>query len=143
MKVPAKDKLWVFRMVHYQNVPHILENGMHCRSASYQNPGYISIGSTEVISRRDMVRVKCNPDCVVNDYVPFYFGVRTPMLYRIHTGYGVPRQSQADIVYLCCKFDALVTSGLEWCFTDGNAASGITKFFTREDDYVTLDWTSI
>jgi hypothetical protein len=130
-------------MVHYQNLPHILEHGLYCRRSPDAHTGYVNIGSTDVISRRDMVRVKCDPNCVVNDYVPFYFGVRTPMLYKIHTGYGVTRQSQEDIAYLCCRFDELVASDLEWCFTDGNAATGITEFFTDEDDYKTLDWKSI
>lgn len=80
---------------------------------------------------------------MVNDYVPFYFGIRTPMLYKIYTGKGVPKKPQEDIVYLCCPFVALVESGLEWCFTDGNAASDITKFFTQESDLTALDWTSI
>jgi hypothetical protein len=143
MKTPEKDKLWVFRMVHYQNLPHILEQGMYCRRSANVHPGYRNIGSTEVISRRDTVVVKCDPDCVVNDYVPFYFGIRTPMLYKIKTGNAVPQLPQEDIIYLCCKFTELVASDLEWCFTDGNAATGITEFFTGEDAYATLDWKSI
>jgi ssDNA thymidine ADP-ribosyltransferase, DarT len=143
MNAPAKENIWVFRMVHYQNVPYILVQGMHCSRSPHKDPGYVRIGSVEVISWRDSVAVKCDPDCVVNDYVPFYFGIRTPMLYKIHTGYGVPRQPQEDIVYLCCRFAELVGSGLTWCFTDGNAATGISDFFTEEDAYRTLDWKSI
>lgn len=143
MNVPAKEKIWVFRMVHYQNVPHILEHGMSCRRSDNAYPGYVNIGSADVINRRDIVAVKCDPNSVVNDYVPFYFGVRTPMLYKIHTGYSVPQQPQENIVYLCCRFVDLVDSDLEWCFTDGNAATGITEFFTDEDAYATLDWRSI
>ena len=90
MNPPSKEKVWIFRMVHFQNLPHILKNGMYCRRAVNAHPDYVNIGSSDVISRRDVVAVKCNPVCVVNDYVPFYFGVRTPMLYKIATGYGVP-----------------------------------------------------
>ncbi len=140
---PKKEDLWVFRMVHYQNLPHILEHGMHCRRSASAHVGYVNIGSAEVISRRDTVVVKCDPGCVINDYVPFYFGVRSPMLYKIHTGNGVPWQPQEDIIYCCCRFVELVGSGLEWCFTNGNAASSITLFFTNDNDYRVLDWTSI
>jgi hypothetical protein len=140
---PNKEELWVFRIVHYLNLPHILEHGMHCRRSPAALSGYVTIGSTEVMSCRDSVAVKCDPTSVINDYVPFYFGVRSPMLLKIHTGNGVPWQSQEDIIYLCCRFSELVRSKLEWCFTDGNAATGITTFFTAEDDYATLDWTSI
>ncbi len=44
---------------------------------------------------------------------------------------------------MCCKFTELVGSELGWCFTDGNAATEITGFFTDEDAYTTLDWKSI
>jgi len=138
-----KEDIWIFRMVHYQNLPHILEHGCHCRRSQYHNEGYVNIGSGEIISRRDSVPVKCYPDSVVNDFVPFYFGVRTPMLYKIITGNGVPKHPQEDIVYLCCRFAELIDSDLEWCFTDGNAASDITEFFANADHYSRLDWKSI
>jgi hypothetical protein len=106
--------------------------------------GYISIGSEEVIARRDRARVDCYPGTVVNDYVPFYFSFRTPMLYNIVTGHGVPRQPQASIIYLCCNFMDLISSELVWCYTNGNAASAITRFFTEVENIETnLDWHSI
>lgn len=93
---------------------------MHCRRSVNAHPGYVDIGSTEIISRRNSVEVKCDPDCVVNDDVP-----------------------QEDIAYLCCRFTDLVASDVEWCFTDGNAATDITAFFTDEDDLPSLDWHSV
>src|SRR5271155_1215193 len=138
-----KEDIWVFRMVHYQNLPHILGHGLYCRRSRHAGGDYVKIGSDEIINRRDTVAVKCYPDSVVNDYVPFYFGVRTPMLYKIITGYGVPKQPEEDIVYLCCRFLELTGSEMKWCFTDGNAANGITEFFTAVDDHALLDWKSI
>ena len=138
-----KENIWVFRMVHYQNIPHILKHGMHCRRSPDAYEGYVNIGSSDIISWRNIVPVKCDPTAVVNDYVPFYFGIRTPMLYKIPTGYGVPRIPQEEIVYLCCRFLELVECGRKWCFTDGNAATGITEFFTSQDDWTLLDWKSI
>ena len=138
-----KDQVWVFRMVHFMNLPYILENGIHCRNSEHANPHYVNIGSSDIIGRRDSVVVKCYPETFVNDYVPFYFGVRTPMLYKIVTGYGVARVPQEEIVYLCCEFVELTESDLQWCFTDGNAATRITNFYTDADDYALLDWKSI
>jgi ssDNA thymidine ADP-ribosyltransferase, DarT len=144
MKEPSsKEKIWVFRMVHYQNLPHILKHGIYCRRSPNAYPGYVNIGSADIINLRETVVVKCDPVCVANDYVSFYFGVRTPMLYKIITGNGVIRHPQEDIVYLCCKFRELAESGLEWCFTDGNAATRITEFYTNADNYGILDWKSI
>jgi hypothetical protein len=84
-----------------------------------------------------------HPSSVVNDYIPFYFGVRTPMLYKIMTGHNVQKLPQEDIIYLCCRFAELTESGLKWCFTDGNAATSITEFFTKDEDCRLLDWKSI
>lgn len=137
------EDIWLFRMVHYQNLPQILERGLYCSRSSHADKNYVNIGSGEVISRRDTVVVKCHPNSVVNDYVPFYFGVRTPMLYKIKTGNGIPKHPQEDIVYLCCQFVELTGSNLEWCFTDGNAATSITEFFTKVDQCASLDWKSI
>jgi hypothetical protein len=114
-------------------LPHFLS--CVCRVCKY--------GSTEIIAYRDSVAVKCYPETKVNEYVPFYFGVRTPMLYKIKTGHGVQQLQQSDIIYLCCKFNELTEGNLQWCYTNGNAAASITDFYTDPDDYVQLDWKSI
>jgi hypothetical protein len=102
------------------------------------------MGSTDVIGRRDNKIVKCYPDYVVNDYVPFYFSKRTPMLYNIITGHGVKTFPQKDIIYLCCKFTDLACDKFNWCYTNGNAAVAITKFFSKFDGINdNIDWHSI
>ena len=73
----------------------------------------------------------------------FILGFELLCCKKIKTGHGVPALPQDDLVYLCCSFTALVGSGIQWCFTDGNAATRITEFFTNEDDYKMLDWKSI
>ena len=65
------------------------------------------------------------------------------MLYNIITGHGVSAKPQEDIIYLCFRYIDLTTNEFQWCFTDGNAAKKITKFFTEHDDLDKLDWNSI
>jgi hypothetical protein len=66
------------------------------------------------------------------------------MLYNIKTGHGVPELDQQDIIYLCFKMTNLTTDRFQWCYTDGNAAIRITKFFTDLDGINTnIDWRSI
>ena len=96
------NELWVFRIIPIQNLEADLRNGLYSKRNAPKNPGRIVMGNKEIIGERDSRIVKCYPDTVVNDYVPFYFSVRTPMLYNIITGQGVPRMEQRDIVYLCC-----------------------------------------
>ncbi len=97
------DKIWVYRIVPIQNLEYIFSDGFYCKNSDKKDNGFLTIGSKEIIHQRDTKVVKCYPDTVVNDYIPFYFSVRTPMLYNIVTGHGVPASPQEDIVYLCCK----------------------------------------
>ena len=108
------------------------------------DPGFIPIGSEEVINRRDKTIVKCYPDTVVNDYVPFYFSVRTPMLFNIITGHGVSAFPQENILYICIKLCDLATNDFQWCYTDGNASAVFTRFYTDFQNIENnIDWRSI
>ena len=135
--------IWIYRITHFQNLEYILQNGIYYRNSPNFDPNYVNIGSSEIIGHRDTVPVKCFPGDTVNQYVPFYFGVRSPMLYKIKTGHGVPQRPQHEIIYLCCRLPDVINSNMQWCFTDGNAARYITDFYTDVSDLNQLDWKSI
>ncbi|HMX88318.1 MAG: DUF4433 domain-containing protein [Saprospiraceae bacterium] len=138
------DKIWVFRILPIQNLEYILSDGLHCKNSGKKDKGFVTIGSKEIITQRDTRIVKCYPGTVVNDYVPFYFSVRTPMLFNIISGHGVPASPQKDIIYLCCKLSELATDDFQWCYTNGNAATAISKFYKELDDIENnVDWRSI
>ena len=123
---------------------YLLRDGLYCKNAGKKDKGFVTIGSQEIITQRDTRIVKCYPDTVVNDYVPFYFSVRTPMLYNIKTGHGVPATPQREIIYFCCKMSDLISDKFQWCYTNGNAAKAISKFFNNLNDIKNnLDWRSI
>jgi len=63
--------------------------------------------------------------------------------FGIKTGWGVPKQKQENIVYMVCKLSELATDGFQWCFTDGNAANEITRFYTKLENLNEIDWRSI
>ena len=138
------DNIAVFRIIPIQNLEYILRDGLYCKNACKEDKEFVTIGSKEIITQRDTRIVKCYPDTVVNDYVPFYFSVRTPMLYNIVTGHGVPASPQKDIIYVCCKLSELATEDFQWCYTNGNAATAISKFFKNLDNIENkIDWRSI
>ncbi|KEQ30343.1 hypothetical protein N180_14605 [Pedobacter antarcticus 4BY] len=143
MEIDIK-KTWIFRIIPVQNLEHNLRHGLYSKNGANTIPGYLSIGSIDVITQRDTRPVKCYPDYVVNDCVPFYFSKRTPMLYNIITGHGVKPIAQSEIIYLCFKLEDLACDEFRWCYTNGNAAKWITKFFDSFDDIdVNIDWHSI
>ncbi len=130
-------------MIALDNLESDLENGLFSKLKVKDNPNRIVIGNNEIISERDKRRVRCHPGTVVNNYVPFYFSVRTPMLYNIHTGHGTQEINQRNIVYLCIPILDLTNENFIWCFTDGNAAKRISHYFTNLGDLNKIDWKSI
>jgi hypothetical protein len=135
------NTIWVFRIIPINNLEYNLRDGLFSKAACKNDNGFVTIGSREVISRRDTAIVKCYPETVVNEYVPFYFSVRTPMLYNIITGHGVRAFPQEDIVYLCCKLTDLATEEFQWCYTNGNAAVSVP--FIRQCESRNYSFSSI
>jgi hypothetical protein len=138
------NKLAIYRIMDIARVEDVLAHGFYCKLKYPVDKEYPTIGNKDIIDQRSRMPVKCFPGTVVNDYVPFYFSVRTPMLFNIKTGHGVPQRPQRDIVYMCYKVSDLATEEYQWCYTDGNAAKSITKFFTDLGQIETnIDWRSI
>ncbi|MFT3950141.1 MAG: DarT ssDNA thymidine ADP-ribosyltransferase family protein [Agriterribacter sp.] len=107
--------LELYRIIPLTNLEAILEHGVFCKNdKTIDSTIFVSIGNREVIEQRGRAVVKCYPDTYVNDYVPFYFSVRTPMLFNIKTGWGVPKYPQENIVYLCYSMSDLATENYQW-----------------------------
>ena len=133
--------IWLFRMVHIDNVEYILQNGMFTKHHSMADPNYINIGDTTLIVQRNDYLVKIKGYGKLGDYIPFYFGPLSPMLLNIKTGYrGVTKREQSDIVYICCRLDLIIDYCKQWCFTDGHAKDALTSFFNNLDSLDQVDW---
>ena len=136
--------LFVFRMVHFDNLEYILEAGMCCKNHMKSNPDYITIGHPQLIIDRNEYSVKIiPPGGKLGEYVPFYFAGHSPMLLKIKTGYGVKQIPQENIVFVACRIRDILKNCDEWCFTDGNAKKSITKFFNNLTDFDKLDFEAI
>ena len=81
------DKIWLYRLIHVDNVEYVLRNGMFTRNHAQADPSYINIGDTILINQRSEYPVKIEGYGNLGDYVPFYFGPLSPMLLNIKTGY--------------------------------------------------------
>lgn len=95
-------KAWIFRAIHVDNLPWILQHGLHCRNSPQQDPGFINIGNAALIDKRARMAVPVPPYGTLRDYVPFYFTPWSVMMYNIHTGHsGIPkREKHSDLVFL-------------------------------------------
>ena len=142
--MPPPDKVKLYRMVHWQNVHHILQYGLCCREHTNADPNYINIGLPQLIDVRHNYTVPINESGSLGEYIPFYFSGHSPMLYLIKNGYKeVVKRPQEDIVYLILSFANVKKHQLEFVFTDRNARIATANFYNNEKDFDQLDWEII
>ena len=142
MAVPKT--IWLYRITHINNLGYILKNGLYTRSSPKFDPDYISIGDSSLIDYRKNLDACNPPGGKLEDYVPFYLGPRSPMLYQIAKGYeDVVKHPQSDIVYLISSFEEIKKHQLEFFFTDGHARSETSNCYTQKEDFIKLDWDAI
>jgi hypothetical protein len=135
------DKALIFRITHRQNVPWILRNGMYCRNATMQDPGFRRIGNVELIDRRHHRRVPIAPGGTLSDYIPFYFTPFTPMFYNIRTGYGnVTKLVNDEIVIFVSSLYRAAELGAPFVFTDQHAYPPNAGYFSDLADLNRIDW---
>lgn len=132
-------QVFIFRITHIDNLPFVLNNGLHCRYCEPQDPDFASIGSGDIISKRDKFEVPINPNGVLSDYVPFYFAPRSPMLYSVNINPSITT-TQKEIIYLVTKASIIADNSLQYMFTDGHAIMGFTAYYDRLEDLEKVDW---
>lgn len=129
----------IYRITHLANLPDTLRYGIFSRNHPTPPPTtYQDIGDASLTDRRNRIAVPLPPGGVLNDYVPFYLGPRSPMLYAISH-----RQPQADIVYLVSQVQRIQQLGLPYVFTDGHAYEILTAFHQSAAALAALAWADI
>jgi hypothetical protein len=109
-------------MTHYRNTGFILRNGLHCCNCGVQDPDYINIGHKSLIDNRGQSLVSESTGGVLNDYIPFYFHYKMPMLYHIFKGMVKEyKGKQNDIIYLISTVEKIKEMQLPFLFTDRHA----------------------
>lgn len=136
---PEKALIW--RIVHRDNLPWVLANGLHCGNSPVRSPGWVHIGNAELIDKRSRHPVPLPPGGVLNDYVPFYFTPFSVMLQNIHTGWGGVRQrSNEEIVILVGSLHRVQELGLQFLFTDSHAYYRWATFYNDLSRLDRIDW---
>src|SRR5687767_9795817 len=124
-----------YRITHHQNLPFILQNGLRCPASPNKDPHYINIGNKDIIGKRENKQIEVAPYGVIHDYVSFYFGPRSPMLYSIFKGASDTTSHQSDIVYLVTTLPLLEQAQRPYVFTTGQA---IMELSTQHNQAVDL-----
>lgn len=152
------NKIYLYRITHIENIPHILQNGITHKKSQNKNPNYKNIGDISLIETRSEKHVSIdngdlNPKnarttITLGDYIPFFFGVRMPMLYVTQYGGNFVERATApaDIIYLVCSVSKIISSNTCFFFTDGHAIDMLTSFYdaTKINELVDIvDWNAV
>jgi hypothetical protein len=150
------SQIRIFRMTHVKNIPHILEHGITHKNSRSANSDYVAIGDVSLINTRAAKHVNITNGnrsqslgtITLGDFIPFYFGVRMPMLYVMQHGGNYVEQitPPQDIIYVVCRVSDIVESGLTYYFSDGHATDAFTIFYDNSkiaELPAILDWKAI
>ena len=136
---PEKALIW--RIVHRDNLPWILDNGLHCANSDVQAPQYVNIGNVDPIDKRRTRRVLIPPEGVLADYVPFYFTPFSVMMKNIHSGWSVQQRSNDEIVILVSSLYRVEQLGLPFVFTNAHAYPDWTDYYSDLANLGEIDWS--
>ena len=134
----------ILHITNIDNLPRIIANGALRTIADIRvnAVGYTSIAHQNIQDRRAHTLVPCGPRGCLHDYVPFYFCVRSPMLYTISRGnvegYG---QGQEAVIYLVSTAQKVRGANLGFVFTDGHGIMGFTDFYDDLAFLSEVDWS--
>ncbi|UII32695.1 DUF4433 domain-containing protein [Fulvivirga ulvae] len=150
------SQIKIYRILHIENIPHILENGITHKNSPSANSDFVGIGDVSLIDNRNTRRVHVDNGNTFNtietitlgDFTPFYFGVKMPMLYVIQQGGNFVEKANKpeDIIYVACSIESIINSDLIYYFSDGHATDFLTTFYNKDRvDQLPLivDWPSV
>jgi hypothetical protein len=136
---PEKALIW--RIVHRDNLPWILDNGLHCANSKVLAPQYVNIGNVDLIDKRRSRRVPIAPAGSLADYVPFYFTPFSVMMKNIHSGWSVEQRSNDEIVILVSSLYRVEQLGLPFVFTNAHAYPDWTDYYSDLANLGEIDWS--
>ena len=134
----------IYHITHLNNLKGIIDTGgiysdseRIRRGLDCRNIGYSHIKQKRLSQR--LVPVAAGG--FLGDYVPFYFGPRSPMLYTINQGNveGYD-EGQEPIVHLVSSIETAVNSERQWAFTDRHAVLGYTDYYDNLQFLDQIDW---
>lgn len=145
-QVSIPNPVPVFRLMHVDNVDGCLKRGGMYAPHHVPEDGlkYRTIHNIDIQNQRSVCAIPCGARGTIHDYVSFYFGPRSPMLYQLHTGW-VPGydEGQEHLVYAVSTVDAIVESGLDFVFSDGHGIAVFSQWYEDIADLDKVDWEAV
>lgn len=132
--------------MHVDNLVICLQRGgIHAPNHTPENGlNYQTIHNLDIQEHRRVRRIPCGPGGVIHDFVSFYFGPRSPMLYQLHTGWVEGyTEDQEPLIYLVSTAQSIEASGAPFVFSDGHGIATFTEWFDDLKDLDKVDWDTV
>ncbi|MBR0756538.1 DUF4433 domain-containing protein [Bradyrhizobium jicamae] len=140
--MPRPTPTQIFHITAIDNLVSISKVGLLSkREVATRGVGFANIAFQTVQGYRSVKAVPIAPGGNLHDYVPFYFGPRSPMLRTIDAGnVDGCTYRQDDIVHLTTTVEAISAAGLASVFTNYHAVKAFAEFFSIPADLDRIDW---
>lgn len=139
-------KIWLYRLIHIDNLSVLLSrDALHAPNATPQDGlAYRPIHDVSVQEGRRTQPVPCGPGGSVHDYVPFYFGTHSPMLYMLKNGHVAGyNEGQEPLLYLATRLKHVKATGARFVFSDGHGLAAFTDWFDHTTALDRVDWALV
>lgn len=136
----------ILRIVHLDNLATLLKRGgLHAASHSPDDGlPYRTIHNVDIQKERHVRRLPCGPRGTLHDYVPFYFGYLSPMLFQLKTGRVAGyNEGQGPLVYLRSTAQAVVEASCGFVFSNGHGIAAYTDWYDDLSRLNEVDWDMV
>jgi hypothetical protein len=136
----------IFRIIHVDCLLTILQRkALHATNHTpADNLPYRTIHNVDIQGQRHIRHIPCGQHGTLHDYVPFYFGYLSPMLFQLKTGrVSAYDEGQEPLVYLKSTVQAVEQAGLDFVFSDGHGIAAFTKWFDESARLSEVDWQMV
>jgi hypothetical protein len=142
----APDPTPIYRFLHVENLPVCLKRGgLHAPNFTpADGMVYRTIHNPDIQQARRVVTIFRGPGGVIHDYVSFYFGARSPMLYQLHTGWvDGYTGGQEPLIYVVSTAQRVRGSSARFVFSDGHGIATFTQWYDDLADLEKVDWEAV
>ena len=129
--------------MHIDNLAVVVERGGMYAPNHPPEGGhdYRAIHNVDIQKVRRQRTIPCGPGGTVHDYVAFYFGPRSPMLFQLHTGQVEDyNEGQEPLIYAVSTVETISQTELDFVFSDGHGIAAFTQWFDDLNDLDKIDW---
>ncbi|MBI2174948.1 MAG: DUF4433 domain-containing protein [Candidatus Omnitrophica bacterium] len=144
--MPPPNPTPISRFIHVDNLDTLMRRDALHAPNHVPSDGlpYRFCHDPEVQGARAAVTITVGPGGTIHDYVPFYFGYLSPMMFKLKTGRVVGYdEGQEPLIYLVSTAQAVADAGVGFAFSDGHGLAFITGWFDRLERLDAVDWEMV